>query len=445
MANPAIAFARGDVSPEADLTAELVKSGFGVANIPATPELRPASKLRPDLADLILIGSSRRGAWVELDLAEQIRRLDASVPLILITDYGSEAHAIAAMRAGVDDYLKAPVTATELLRAIERNLPANSRRSSPVRRSDARGLGLVDEVLVGSSGVLREVKAYIDKVAATDTTVLISGETGTGKELVAELVHQISPRSAKPMVRVNCAALPDDLLESELFGYERGAFTGAHSSYPGKLKTAEGGTFFFDEIGEMSGTAQAKLLRFLENREVFRLGARSTEAIDVRVVAATNQELEQLVSENKFRKDLYYRLNVGRIHLPALKERKEDIPELFSHFLQQLNERCGSRVQGLCTEALTCLLHYDWPGNVRELKNLLEAIFIHPPAGKIGLGDLPKSFRGCVRDGESGELDERERLISTLVATNWNKSRAAQKLHWSRMTLYRKLHKYHID
>jgi transcriptional regulator with PAS, ATPase and Fis domain len=291
---------------------------------------------------------------------------------------------------------------------------------------------------------MQAVKAYSVRVAATDSSTLITGETGTGKELVAALIHEQSARRHKPFVRINCAAIPDSLLESELFGYERGAFTGAHTLKEGALQSAEGGTVFLDEIGDMSLTAQAKILRAIENKEVWRLGGKRNIPIDIRVIAATSRDLEQLMVEEKFRKDLYFRLNVATIHLPPLRERKEDIVALAAHYLAEMNQRYGRTVSGFTDEAFALLCRYHWPGNVRELKNLIEATFINLPVGCIALADLPDPFRRRFAQTQGVPQQERDRLLSALFETNWNKFQAAQKLHWSRMTLYRKLAKYHI-
>lgn len=299
--------------------------------------------------------------------------------------------------------------------------------------------------LIGDSPAMREIKAYIGKVAAADSPVLITGETGTGKELVAELIHRHSRRAAMPFVWINCAAIPDSLLESELFGYERGAFTGAQSRKAGQLELADGGTVFLDEIGDMSPYAQAKILRAIENKAVYRLGGRRSVPLDVRVIAATNQDLERLIAAEKFRKDLYFRLNVARIHLPPLRERRDDIGLLCAYYLREFNQRFRRQVQGLTEEAMVAIVGHDWPGNVRELKNLLEAAFVNAPHRWIALADLPAGFRRPASSA-AGALpqDERERLLSALLSTNWNLSRAAQQLHWSRMTVYRKMTKYRI-
>jgi transcriptional regulator with PAS, ATPase and Fis domain len=302
----------------------------------------------------------------------------------------------------------------------------------------------LDAAMIGGSSAMREIKEYILKVATTDCTVLITGETGTGKELAAEMIHRNSPRRQRPFVCINCAALPENLLESELFGYERGAFTGAYSTYAGKLKLAEGGSVFFDEIGDMSAYAQAKILRAIEGKEVYRLGGKKGISMDVRVIAATNQDPEQLVSDRRLREDLYHRLNVARVHLPPLRDRKEEILPLLNHYTRVLNRRYRSEVIGFTEDALASLLKYNWPGNIRELKNLLEATFINLPSRKIAFMDLPKMFQKKLKELEGFPQGERDRVLSALFACNWNKSKAAQKLHWSRMTLYRKMSKYQI-
>ena len=299
--------------------------------------------------------------------------------------------------------------------------------------------------LVGSSRSMSYLREYIPKVARSDVNVLITGETGTGKERVAESIHQESKRRDQPFVCVNCAAIPDSLIESELFGFERGAFTGAQESYAGKLRLAGTGTIFLDEISDMSLTAQAKVLRAIESREVFPLGGRRVVKVEARFIAAVNQDLEPLLAENRFRKDLYYRLNVARILLLPLKERKEDIPELINYYLDEFNRRFHCMVRQPNDELLQCLMNYPWPGNIRELRNMIEAIFIDPPSGSISLKDLPDAFQNLFATYVIDAMPERDRMVSALHQTNWNKSQAAAKLNWSRMTLYRKLEKYQID
>lgn len=298
--------------------------------------------------------------------------------------------------------------------------------------------------MIGNSLAMWKVKSYMRKVALTDSHVLITGETGTGKELAAQYVHQQSARRGKPLIAINCAALPDGLVESELFGYEKGAFTGAVSSYPGKLKLADGGTVLFDEIGDMSLYAQAKILRVIETKEVYPLGARRSVPVDIRIMAATNRDLERQLSRNEFRKDLYFRLSVALIRLVPLRERRDDIPLLIDHYLQKFSARFGRGIEGFSKEAMDLLLHYEWPGNIRELMNLMERINIDPPSREIGVADLPESMRSPLPTMRDTTPAEREILLYTLSQTNWNKSKAAEQLHWSRMTLYRKIAKYQI-
>ncbi|MGD9013756.1 MAG: sigma-54 dependent transcriptional regulator, partial [Desulfobacterales bacterium] len=291
---------------------------------------------------------------------------------------------------------------------------------------------------------MREIKHYLAKVARTDSNVLITGETGTGKELAAGLIHYQSPRYGKPFVCINSAALPETLVESELFGYDRGAFTGAVTEKPGKLELAAKGTVFLDEIGDMNRYAQAKILRSIESREFFHLGGRRPVPFKARVIAATNKDPMQLIEERKMREDLYYRLNVARIHLPPLQKRKDDIPPLVSFAVNRLNRRFRRQVHGLTDEAMEHLLLYDWPGNIRELFNLLEATYISLPSQHADFIDLPKPIKKQIKVPEFYASDERKRIVSALLETNWNKSTAAQKLNWSRMTLYRKMSKYSI-
>lgn len=298
--------------------------------------------------------------------------------------------------------------------------------------------------MIGNSLPMWKVKSYLRKVAMTDSHVLITGETGSGKELAAQYIHHLSARREKPVISINCAALPDGLLESELFGYEKGAFTGAVSSYPGKLKLADGGTVLFDEIGDMSLSAQTKILRVIESREVYPLGGRRSVPLDIRIIAATNRDLEKQLSKNEFRQDLYFRVNVARVHLPSLRDRRDDIPLLIDYFVNECNARFGRQIKGFSDDAMEVLLRYDWPGNIREMMNLVERIFIDPPDEKIGVADLPETMRRPLPEREKTALAERELLLYALSQTNWNKSKAAERLHWSRMTLYRKIAKYHI-
>jgi transcriptional regulator with PAS, ATPase and Fis domain len=297
--------------------------------------------------------------------------------------------------------------------------------------------------IIGNSAAVVRLRCYLPKVARSDSVVLVTGESGTGKELVSREIHNLSERRSRPLVFVNCAALPDGLLESELFGYERGAFTGAVGRSSGLLKHADGGTVVLDEIGDMSLPAQAKLLRVLETHEVHRLGARGPEPVNVRFIAATNQCLEDMVKAHRFRCDLFYRLDVLRVELPPLRERREDIPALAHDILEKLCSTRGIKAPVLGPDTLATLVQYSWPGNVRELRNVLEALCVET-VECVGPENLPRRFQKMIQDSKMQQLDERERLLAALLSTNWNKTRAAEQLHWSRMTLYRKLHKYAI-
>ena len=288
---------------------------------------------------------------------------------------------------------------------------------------------------------MSNIRRQIARVAANDANVLITGESGTGKELVAELIHENSRRRAAPFVAVNCAAIPDALLESELFGYERGAFTGAATAREGKLQHANTGTLFLDEIGDMSLASQAKILRVIENRVIQRLGSNVDTVVSFRTVAATNQDLDGLVREKKFRKDLYFRLNVIRLHLPPLRERCEDIPELADLIVCESSQRQGQTMRRLESDVIRRLQGHSWPGNVRELRNVLESILVYSDSRSIGLAEVPPNIRKTLFS-RSPQPDERSRILTTLDSANWNRTKAAAMLGCSRMTLYRKMVKY---
>ncbi len=305
--------------------------------------------------------------------------------------------------------------------------------------------------LIGRNRGFQDALAYARKAARSTCPVLITGETGTGKDQVARLIHAASLRSQGPFVSLNCAAVPESLIESELFGYEHGAFTGAVRSYPGRFAAAHGGTLFLDELGDLPLSTQAKLLRAIENHEVTPLGSLRTRTVDLRIVAATHQPLEQMVRERRFRSDLYFRLCVARVRLPPLRERRDDILELAAHFMAPLRRSAeGHAVGWFDAAALRRLLTYEWPGNVRELRNVIEAIFIDPPTGTISDAALPPLL-GALGGLDGIEAmarlppDERERIVDMLATTHWNKAAAARGLHWSRVTLYRKMAKHHID
>jgi DNA-binding NtrC family response regulator len=392
----------------------------------------------------VIITSASNDAGDGLNSVRQIRRIDGTIPIFMISQHSSEARVISAFRAGVSDYFTVPFQCEDIMQRIRKCLNGHSPPAACGFAGNGSAAGPAAREMIGGSKSMQKIKNYLKSVASTDTTVLITGETGTGKELAAELVHKHSLRSNRPFVSINCAALPETLVESELFGYDRGAFTGALATKQGKFEQADGGSVFLDEIGDMSAFAQAKILRIIENKIIIRLGGKQDIPLQVRIIAATNKNPEHLVSIGKFREDLYYRLNVVRVHLPALRERKEDIPDLAAYVIANLNHRYRHEVRGLTDAALACLMRYDWPGNVRELINFFEAVYVSPPPRKIDVSDLPLQFRRSFEKGAAAENNERNTIVSALIATNWKKAEAASKLNWSRMTLYRKIIKYNI-
>jgi DNA-binding NtrC family response regulator len=433
MEEPKVVLLEANVVLRERLQQRLGKQGFGVIRaVDLSSVLQVVVSLQPKVA---LIGSMGSSPWDQLVVAQQVRQRDKRIGLILLPAHSSEALAIAALKMGVNDYLKPPFGCEEIIESVTRYLSDTSQGYKETRMAEGSPL------IIGDSRCMRQIKGYIPKAASAGGNVLITGETGTGKELVAEWIHRSSARWQRPMVCINCAAIPDSLLESELYGYEKGAFSGANAVSEGQLRHANGGTVFLDEIGDMSLSAQAKILRTLESKEIQRLGGKKSISVDIRIIAATNQDLERLVAEHQFRKDLFFRLNVIRIHLPPLREHKEDIPALLDYYLQVFSRKLEHTVNAFAEDALACLLGYHWPGNVRELKNLVEATLINASSPHITLNDLPNAFR-MAASGLSP--NEKERLLAALIATDWNKSKAAAQLNWSRMTLYRKMEKYHI-
>jgi len=392
-----------------------------------------------------------------IELLKRIAPLPAAPATIVMTGYGSVSMGIEAMKAGAHDFLEKPFSGEILLATVASALRMKRLRDENVelRRTVQGQFGLGK--LVSQSDVMKEVFRLIECVADSEGTVLLLGESGTGKELLAQTIHYNSSRRKGPLVPVNCGAIPESLLESELFGHEKGAFTGAIATKVGRFELAEGGTIFLDEIGDLSPPLQVKILRVLQERTYERVGGTRTLKTDARVIAATNQDLEELVSTKRFREDLFYRLNVVPIMVPPLRQRSGDISLLIQHFIEQLNVRRNASLTDCSPEAFVLLSDYQWPGNVRELANLVERIAILKRKGQIEVADLPEKLRrpsvvpsvgaspsipGAGIDlGKVVEEFENRLILEALERTNWVKSRAAQLLQINRTTLIEKLKK----
>ncbi len=404
----------------------------------------------------VLITDFRMPGQDGMSLIARARSLPHPPVCILMTAYGSEEVAVEAMRRGAHDYIaKGRLQIAELEMRIERALRSQNLESEnqSLRQQLDQRFGL--ENIIGTSPAMQEVFETVRQVAPARTTVLITGESGTGKELIAKAIHQLSPRARMPMVTVHPAGLPPTLLESELFGHEKGAFTGAHERRIGRIEQAQGGTLFLDEIGEIDATIQVKLLRFLGERTFERIGSNRTITADVRLLAATNKDLETLVKAGTFREDLFYRLKVVPITLPPLRERAGDVPLLAQGFLREFAEENGKPVREFTLEALETLMNYGWPGNVRELRTAIEHAVVLSRGDRITPRDLPLTVRSGPAQpatpllAASGtvtmEEAEKQLIARALQQTRGNRTLAAQKLGISRRTLHRKLHTYQLD
>jgi DNA-binding NtrC family response regulator len=424
----------------------LTKRGFDV--VIASDGRAALERFRAEPADVI-VTDQKMPEVSGLELLRAARTIDPEVAVIVVTAYGSIEDAVTAMKQGASDYLTKPVNLDELLQRLERV----GERRHLVRENRELREALAErhrvEGIIGDSGVMQEVLSLVRRVAASDATVLIRGESGTGKELIAKAIHQASRRAAGPLVRVNCAALPEALLESELFGHERGAFTGATTARRGRFELGHGGSLLLDEIGDVPLHLQVKLLRVLQEREIERLGGSRSIPVDVRLLAATHRDLEALVASGRFREDLYYRINVVTITVPALRERRPDIPLLVERFVQRFAEKNGKVIRGLTREARDALLRYDYPGNVRELENLIERAVVLTRDDVIGPGDLPLGVKECEPD-EAGdgslpaavEALERRLIREALDRAGGIGTRAAESLGISERVLRYKLRKY---
>jgi DNA-binding NtrC family response regulator len=383
-----------------------------------------------------------------LELQQRLAGADPDLTIVLMTAYASVETAVQAMKAGAYDYIVKPFDPDDLSALVRRAAERRSLRAENVRLKHSLEVATAPPPLVGNSPAIKRVLELVASVAPTDATVLVTGESGTGKELVARAIHAGSPRRFNPLVAVNCGALPEGILESELFGHEAGAFTGARARHPGKFETAEGGTVFLDEIAEVSPKAQVELLRVLEEKAVTRLGGTAPVAVDFRVVAATHRDLPALVKDGRFREDLYWRLNVFTIAIPPLRERPEDVPALAEHFLARFAASMGRKPPSLSAAALEALTLHAWPGNVRELQNAIERALVVCSGPIVEAHDLPVAVTAV--DGPlpaPGSLAEMERahVARVLEAQAWNITRAARVLGIDRVTLYNKIKRYGLQ
>jgi DNA-binding NtrC family response regulator len=382
-----------------------------------------------------------------LELQARLSAADPELSVVLMTAYASVETAVKAMKNGAYDYIVKPFDPDDLSMLVKRAAEHRSLRAENQRLKKSLETAAAPPLLLGSSPAMRHVIELVQTVAASDSTVLVTGESGTGKEVVARAIHGASSRRYNPMVVVNCGALPEGILESELFGHEAGAFTGARARHKGKFESAEGGTVFLDEIGEVSPKVQVELLRVLEEKLVTRLGGSAPVPVDFRTVAATNRDLQAAVKEGRFREDLYWRLNVVHIHIPPLRERPEDVPVLARQFLEKFVQSMSRRPMTLSRDAQEALASYPWPGNVRELQNAIERAVVVGRGDVVTAADLPLRVTQAGAAGAApGSLAEAERahVLAVLDASGWNITRAARTLDVDRVTLYNKIRKYEL-
>ena len=409
--------------------------------------------LRKNNVDLVVTDLKLPG-MNGLEFLQEGKRLNSALPFIVMTAYGSVETAVDAMKAGASDYVLKPFTMAEMKLVIHKELDVQQVRDENQRLKEALGKRYHFQNIVGRSKKMQEVLALVERVAPTNSTVLIGGESGVGKDLIARAIHQNSRRAAGPFIKINSTAIPDTLFESELFGFERGAFTGALASKPGKFELADKGTLFLDEIGDVPSPIQVKLLRVLQEREFERLGGTKTLKVDIRMIAATNRDLRAALEEGTFREDLYYRLNVVPIDIPPLREHKEDVPDLVNHFLARFAAESEKPIEGITPAALAALMGYHWPGNIRQLENMVERavalssgpvidvqdIHLDSAPGKAGTAGAGAS-NNFLPEGMTLEQWEDHMIQEALRRANGNKSQAARLLGLSRNALRYRLGK----
>ena len=420
------------------------QDGHHVDVAPSAKEaLRLAAAYRYDIAFLDIKMPGMDG----LELQGRLTTADPDLTVVVMTAYASVDTAVKAMKAGAYDYIVKPFDPDDLSMLVTRAAEHRSLRAENLRLKRSIDSVAAPPPLLGRSPAMQHVVDLVATVSASDSTVLVTGESGTGKEVVARAIHAASPRRYNPMVVVNCGALPEGILESELFGHEAGSFTGARARHKGKFEAAEGGTVFLDEIGEVSAKVQVELLRVLEEKLVTRLGGQSPVSVDFRTIAATNRDLMAAVREGVFREDLYWRLNVVHVHIPPLRERPEDVSVLAEHFLARFVQAMNRKPMRFAADALAALSSYPWPGNVRELQNAIERAVVVGKGDIVRAGDLPLRVTEVPAAGPGpGSLAEAERahVRSVLDASGWNITRAARVLDIDRVTLYNKIRRYEL-
>ncbi len=427
----------------------LVEEGYAVETAGSGEEA--VEKVQKNFYNIVIMDLKMAGIG-GLEALKHIKEISQAIQVLIVTAYASVDSAVDAMRSGALNYLTKPVDLDELKILVEKTMEVSDLavENESLRAQLTSSLQISD--IIGNSSKIMELFETIRMVAPTEATVLILGESGTGKELVADAIHHNSPRASNPLIKVNCAALPESLLESELFGHEKGSFTGAVSRREGRFKLADSGSLFLDEIGEMSFTLQAKLLRVIQDKTFERVGGTETIAVDVRLIVATNKDLDNEVKEGRFREDLFYRLNVIPITLPPLRERREDIPVLAEHFLTIISERNKKGLRGFSPSAMDLLTRNQWKGNVRELENVVERAVIMTRGELVQPEDLPANLRPGeseepigVTPGRPLSEVEKEAIIKTLELTGGNRTEAAKLLGIGRRTLQYKLKEYGLS
>ncbi len=437
------------------LQAMLKKEGYAVQT--ASDGLEALQIMKAGPVDIV-VTDLKMPKMDGMGLLDEVIRVYPSTPVILITAHGTIATAVDALKKGAFDYITKPFDLEELKHVIQKAVKTR-------RLDEAESLLAPDEIdrygIIGAGGRMVEIFATIKRVAPTTTTILITGETGTGKELIARAIHRNSPRKNNPFIKINCAAIPENLMESELFGYEKGAFTGAATKKQGRFELAHKGTLFLDEVGELPKDMQVKLLRVIQEQEFERVGGLQTIKVDVRLITATNRNLFEDVREGRFREDLYYRLNVIPAHLPALRERREDIPVLVDYFLEKFNRKLDRSVKRVDEQVMSLLVRYRWPGNIRELENLVERMILMAGGDTIVPADLPSELKTAIETDEAAQPDieqksfkdtmkthmedvEKQMILNVLAECGNNVTRAAKQLGLSRKGLQLKMTKYKL-